>query len=104
MYIQHSSKYYTLKINYLQSSAFNYFWRQLEIGLNKQNIPIFDTVKTTHKYKRPKDIKGKKKDSGIKFLDYKKLIKKKIPDLLNQNTNLRHITSSFLPTSFLQRI
>lgn len=74
MYIQHSSKYYTLKINYLESSAFNYFWRQLEIGLNKQNIPIFDTVKTTHKYKRSKDSKEKKKDSGIKFLDYTKLI------------------------------
>lgn len=73
MYIQHSSKYYTLKINYLQSSAFNYFWRQLEIGLNKQNIPIFDTVKTTHKYKRPKDIKGKKKGFRHKILRLQKI-------------------------------
>lgn len=45
MYIQHSSKYYTLKINYVESSAFNALWKQLEIGLNKQKIPIFDKVK-----------------------------------------------------------
>lgn len=31
--------------NKLESSAFSAFWRQLEIGLNKQNIPIFDKVK-----------------------------------------------------------
>ena len=60
MYIQHSSKYYTLKINYLESSAFNAFWKQLEIGLNKQNIPISDMVKTTHKYKKAKSIQEQK--------------------------------------------
>lgn len=44
--------------NKLESSAFSAFGRQLEIGLNKQNRPIFDKVKTTHKYKRPEDIEG----------------------------------------------
>lgn len=99
MYIQHSSKFYTLKINYLESSAFNDFWRQLQIGLNKQNIPVFDKVKTTHKYKRPKDSQ-KQKASRHKILRLQKIIIKKKTDLLNQSNDLRQYTnSSFLPTT-----
>lgn len=102
MYIQHSSKYYTLKINYLESSASGDFWRRLETGLNKQNIPIFDKMKTAHKYKKRKIFKNKKHPEII--FDHTKLIFKN-PDLLGQSNDLRHyINSSFLPTSSLQRI
>lgn len=91
-----------MKINYLETSASSDFWRQLETGLNKQNIAIFDKIKTIHKYKKQKIFKTKKHPEII--LDHTKLIFKN-PDLLSQSNDLRQYTnSSFLPTSSLQRI